>query len=496
LTGACIVLLERCSNPTDRNLNKIAFVYLDLAKGGLEVDEVLKTVEERERLLRTPNSNMFVIRFPSGAKALIRVYKQEDLYKYEGRLINLFFSTDDVLNRIKDSPLVVKLSTYFEPSFGNILYLYLTSRGDIKGVRNVGGEEFFYLTEESARSRKIPQEFLYPLLPSSDYMKFFTFTEVDWKKIKDEGGECYLFLAHKSRDELPESVRRYIELGERDANQGGIVLTKGKNKGKAVAKSAASQARREHKKYFYDWYDLGGVLESPIYATYGAQYWMRFVLSRFNCALDHRILALIPKQGVKFDEDELKALLTYLNSSFGQLQAEVRGRSTGGGMIELDVKPLSDFLVLDIKKLPRDAVERLAKLFDKLEEEARRLGGANEAENVFGSELTKELTGKEVKLDIGGLFNTVIKEIDYEVAKILGLEDIVEVVRSLVLDMVRRRLARVGEAKPSVLKGSEEVVELRKPRRSRKSVSEESTGVTRKLDEWMNENNKGISNEK
>jgi len=58
--------------------------------------------------------------------------------------------------------------------------------------------------------------------------------------------------------------------------------------------------------------------------------------------------------------------------------------------------------VLDVKRLPRDAVERLAKLFDKLEEEARRLGGADEAVNVFGSELAKELTGKEVEPSIEG----------------------------------------------------------------------------------------------
>jgi len=491
LIGACIILLERCSNNTERNSNAVAFVYLDLTKGSLEIDKLLEIVEEREQLLKGSNQSVQTITFPSGARALVKVYKQGDLYGYEGRLINLLFSTDDVLSKIKENPLAVKLSAYFEPSFGNILYLYLTSKGVVKGVRNVGGEEFFYLTEENVRKYGIPSEYLHPLLPSSDYMKFFTFTEADWEKIKSGGGESYLFLAHKPRNELPESVRRYIELGERDANQGGIVLTKGKNKGKAVAKSTASQTRREHRKYFYDWYDLGGVLEAPIYIARGTRYWVRFVLSKFSCALDDRILALIPKQGVKLDETELKALLAYLNSSFGQLQAEAKGRTAGGvAILELDVKPLGDFLVLDVKKLPRDTVEKLAKLFDKLEEEARRLGGADEVENVFGSELAKELTGKDVKPGIDGFFNTIIKEIDYEVAKILGLEDVVEVVRSLVLDMVRRRLARAGEARPSALKGSEEPAELRRPKRRSRSSSEGSTGITRRLDEWMRGENK------
>jgi hypothetical protein len=61
----------------------------------------------------------------------------------------------------------------------------------------------------------------------------------------------------------------------------------------------------------HDCYDFGGVVEAPIYATYGSQYWVKFVLAKYQCALDHRILALIPKQGVEFDEVELKALLAY-----------------------------------------------------------------------------------------------------------------------------------------------------------------------------------------
>jgi len=479
LVGACVVLLEKSSNAAERKSNPVAFIYLDLTRGKIEVDDVLKIVEERGKLLGSAKT----IEFPSGAKALVRVYKQEDLYNYEGRLINLLFNADYVLDRLKRSPYITKLSAYFEPSFGNIKYLYLASKGAVKGVRNVGGEEFFYLTEEGANSYGIPKEYLYPLLPSSEHMKFFTFAEGDWKKIRYGGGECYLFLAHKPRSELPESVRRYIDLGEKDADKGGIALSKGKNRGKAVAASAASQARKEHREYFYDWYDLGGVLEAPIYVARGARYWVRFALSKFNCALDDRVLALIPRQGVAFDEVELKALLAFLNSSFSQLQAEIKGRVAGGvALLELDVKPLSEFLVLDVKKLPRDVVERLASLFDKLEGEARRLGGADTAENVFGSELARELTGRGAGRGVQGLFNTAIREIDYEVARVLGLEDAVEYARALVLDLAKRRLGRAGEARPEVLRGSAEHVEPERPKREKRGRGEPPTA---RLDEFM-----------
>jgi hypothetical protein len=235
---------------------------------------------------------------------------------------------------------------------------------------------------------------------------------------------------------------------------------------------------------FYDWYDLGGVVEAPIYVARGARHWVRFVLARLQCALDDRILALIPRQGVQFGEVELRALLAYLNSSFTQLQAEVLGRAAAGvALLELDVRPLSSLLILDVKKLPRGDVERLAQFFDKLESEARRLGDAVSAENVYGSELAGELTGRtDVRPGVQGLFNTVIREIDYEVARVLGLEHLVESIRTLVLAMAGRRLARAREARREALRGSEELPRVERPRRGRRGSG--GRAPHRSLDEF------------
>jgi hypothetical protein len=325
------------------------------------------------------------------------------------------------------------------------------------GRPDVGGEDFFYLTEERAKSMGIPKEFLYPLLPSPRYLRFFAFTQGDWEELRKEGAKCYLFLCHKARNELPESVKSYIRLGEGPSAQIKLRRRPGETEGKPVSGSLAAQTRKKHSELFFDWYDLGGVIEAPIYVARGSQYWVRFVSAKYNCALDDRVLALIPKQGVVFKEVEVKALLSYLNSSFAQLQTEVMGRSTGGGMIELDVKPLNTFLVLDVKGLPREELERLAALFDALEVEARRLGGADAIENIFGSELAKDLTGKEnVKEGVPGLFNTVIREIDEKIGEILQMEALVEPVRAMVVELARRRLSRATKAKSEVLRGSEE----------------------------------------
>jgi len=469
LTGSCIIFLEKCGRNEDRESNKIALAYLNVKKGGIDVEELLKIVESKNNIsLSTEDYDI-----------VIRVYDQRLIRNVEEPIITLIFNVDDILRKLRESSYIVELGQYFEPTYGNMLYTVLYTRRVVRTRHaGVGGEEFFYLTEERARQHRIPTEFLYPLLPSSRNARFFTFTKDDWDELRKAGGECFLFLCHRSRNQLPREVQDYIRLGETE-----IRLSKGIHRGEPVSRSRAAEARRGLRQFFVDWYDLGGVIEAPISVSRGARYRIRFILSRFNVALDDRILALIPRQDVSFSEVELKALLAYLNSSFSQLQAEVRGRTAGGvALLELDVRPLSEFLIPDVRRLSREDVERLASLFDKLESEARGLGGADTAESIYGSDLAKELTGRDdVRRGVRGLFNIVIREIDYEVGRILGLgEGVVEAVRTMVVDLARRRLSRVREARTEAIRGSEEQA-VRRPRRTRRS----SGGVTRRLDEFM-----------
>jgi len=477
LIGTCIVLLEKCSNPQERDKNNVVFMYLRIKESEVKVDRILEIIDKASR----GESSGAIM----GEDYIVKVVNQGELKKKRIKWINYLFSVEEILKLLNKSKLIVPWASVFEPSYGNITYVYLASRGVIRGVRNPGGEGFFYLTDANVKKYNIPTEYVYPLIPSSRYLKFFTFKKEDWEVLRKRGTKCYLFLAHKPRHELPEAVRKYIELGEGSSAKIRLRRRKGEKEGRPVSESLASQTRRKYRQYFYDWYDLGGVIEAPLYATYGVQYWLRFILANFKCALDHRILALIPKQGVVFDEKELKALLAFLNSSFGQLQAEVKGRTTGGGMIELDVKPLSDFLILNVKKLSKEDVEKLAQLFDKLEAEARKLGGADTAESIFGSELAEELTGREVKPNVEGLWNTVIKEIDYEVARILVLEEIVEPLRTVVLELIRRRLTRGGKAKPEALKGTEKFPVIEREEETKKSRKRKGSEASMTLDVFL-----------
>lgn len=440
LIGACVILLEKESNVEKRMENNIVFVMLQ-PKKEVNVDAILKLIEEYSK--KPPGS------YRVSEELWIRVVPQNEVYESGERWIHYIFNPEELLDKLRRNPLTVRLSDYFDVSYGNILYLYLTSTGRIRGVRNVGGNEFFYLTEGRVRELGIPSEFLYPLLPSSRYLRFFTFTKNDWDELRRDKVECYLFLCHVPRDQLSKSVREYIKKGEGPNASIRLRRRPGEQEGRPVSESQASQERRRHPNLFYDWYDLGGVIPVNIFASYYAQYWHRFAFAPdINVALDADFMALILREGVQLTEPQIKALLAYLNSSIAKLYIEANGRSTGGGALALEAKVLNDMPVLNVMKLDEDVVRKLESLFNNLDFEARRLGSANDVENIFGSDLAKELTGEDVKPGIQGLFDTVIREIDYEVGRILGLSETeVEAVRTLVVDMARRRLSRAGEAR-------------------------------------------------
>jgi len=469
LIGTCIILLEKPAPGEPVDDNKTVFMHLHIPKGrAFKVEDILWAINNPEQ---------------AKERYWIKVYRQGDIPK-DKRWLDLLFEPGEILEVLKQNPLIKRVSEYFDSSYGNISYLYLTSIGKIRGVRNVGGNEFFYLTEERARELGIPREFLHPLLPSSRYLRFFTFTQRDWEELRKEGVESYLFLCHKARNEIPETVRNYIQLGEGPNAQIRLRRRPGEAEGKPVSESLAAQTRREHSDVFFDWYDLEGVVETPIIASRYAQYWHRFALATFTIACDDDLMTLVPRENITFTDDELRALLTYLNSSFAKLYFEASGRSTGGGALALEANVLEEMPILDVKSLPKEDIEHLAQLFDKLETETRKLGGANRVESVFGSELAKELTGRsDVREGITGLFNTVIKDIDHEVGRILGLENIVESARAMVLEMARRRLSRAGEARRGAIRGSEEIQEIERPRGRRRRRRGGNTNRT--LNEWL-----------
>jgi hypothetical protein len=179
-------------------------------------------------------------------------------------------------------------------------------------------------------------------------------------------------------------------------------------------------------------------------------------------ALDEGLVGFIPKETL--NPSHLKALLAYLNSNFVRLFIETHGRATGGGLIELDVSVANTLPILDVRRLNDSQVKMLATLFDKLENETRRLGGADTLENI-------------------DKLAPIINEIDDEVAKIIKVpEEIVKATRNLARSLMERRLARVVEAEPETIRG-EEKPRIKPPRKARRTVKEAE--LLTPLDKWL-----------
>lgn len=431
LIATCIFLLEKETSVKARNENKTTFIYMDTEA---KVEEILDALVN-----------------PDGWKDRFRinVVRQGDLPRNQ-KWIKALFKTDEIEKAILDSPLTILTSNLFEPRYSNILGV--SARG------GTGADRFFYLTKNDAEKWNLTDRYLSPLLVRSIYNKFFTFTQHDWKKLKDTNKPCYAFICHKHKKVLPNNIKEFIKWGETTR----LVRAKRGEERKTANMSMASRTREKNRKDFCGWYDLRGVINVPMFTSRKAQYHHRFVMFETpNYALDDGFIALIPRQ--KISESELIAELAYLNSDFARFFVEIYGRSTGGGLIELDEKSTGKIPILDYKEITKKQADILSDLFKKIESEARGIGGANTQENLE-------------KLQY------LVDELDIKIADILGLNiKLLEKIRKTVRTLYERRISRKEKARPETVKGEEEP-KIKPPKKRKKRGKEE---LHKPLTRWM-----------
>ena len=431
LIGTCIILLEKPYDGEDVDDNEVVFMYLDIPENrSFDIDGILKALEKPREV---------------GRVYLVRSFRQGDIPR-DQKWINLIFSSEEILSKLREK--TIPAGELFEISRGNSVWSIWAMK---HGRRpDLGAKNFFYFNENKVRQWGL-EGYVYPAITSARYVPNFIFSRRDWEELKNRGADCYLFMCHKPRGRLPRRVKEYIEWGETRCRTQ-IRGTRGG--GRPCHQAQACQERERQSKYFYGWYDLGGIENAPILAIYQSQYKTRFILNEINTVTYHAMIAFIPKK--RLSKLKLKALLTYLNSSFTQLYIESVARITGMGVAALEVQHAEEMPVIDVNRLDEDELKALANLFDKLDSAARRLGGASKRENMMK------------------LWDTVIAEIDYKVADILGLSrELADGARALAKIMMERRLQRAREARPQAIRGEEEYKPRRPPRARRRRRAEE-----------------------
>jgi len=423
LIATCVLLLEKEENREARDENKTTFLYVDKEA---KVEEILDAIE---------NPRGWADRFLSNS------IKQRYLSRDE-KWIKTMFKTDEIEKTIRASPFIISIKDVFEPRYGNILGV--SARG------GTGADKFFYLTEKDALKWGLTGKYVHPLLSSPRYSKFFTFTSEDWRELKDKGKPCYAFVCHEPRGLLSKNVKEFIDWGKKEP----LVRVKEGEEPKTANESTASIARERNRRNFYGWYDLGDVEFAPVHTSRRAQYYHRFVLSDLPIALDDSLITFIPKQKTKINEGLLKALLAFLNSDFSRFFIEIGGRTTGGGVIELDIKSAEKLPILNVEKLSQKQVQNLEEQFLRLESVTRKIGGADTQENLK-------------KLQV------IIENIDTIVDQALGLEKgFAAGLRRVTQVLSERRVSRTTEARPEAIKG-EEVSIIKPPKKPKRAKKED-----------------------
>jgi type I restriction-modification system DNA methylase subunit len=430
LVGACIILLEKPLEKESVNDNQTVLMYLNVPEGGsLRVDEILEILRRPEEATKATGQYR------------VKIVKQGELPR-DQKWINFIFNTEEILSELRSK--TIPAGELFEISRGNSLWSVWAMRNGRRP--DVGANSFFYLNKEEVERWGL-ERYAYPAITSVRHVKFFSFTEQDWKEVRDRGGDCYIFICHKPREELPESVLKYIKWGETECR---TQIRETRGGGRPCYLAQACQERERQRQYFYGWYDLGGVENAPIIGIRNSQYKVRFFRNAIGAVSYDNSICMIDKNGL--DELRIRALLAYLNSTFTHLYVESTGVISGGGIIQLNVEDMEEMPIIDVNNLGEDELSELAILFDRLDSEARRLGGADKRENIER------------------LWDTVIAEIDRKVAEILQLpEHLPEAARSLAMEMMKRRLARAEEARPTIIKGTTEEPKFKKTRRKEKS---------------------------
>lgn len=408
LITTTVILLEKCNDERERYNNETTFIRIPNSVEDIEADLLLNCIEKKEC------NNLFVNRV-----------KQENISR-ESKWLRYFFKSFTALEK---SPKSCLLGDLYEINKGNTEWHILT------GGAGDGAQPFFHLKPETVEERQL-NNYVHPAITDIRDVKFFTFGKSDWEALKNENKRCYMFICHKPRTELENSVLEYIKWGETDCR-----VSKKRGQGVICSKTAACKTR-EKRKGFYGWYDLGGVRPAQILAVYQAWHKTRFTLCEFPVATYHGILCFFPRNQVKLTKKQLKALLAYLNSSFAQFYIETEGRKSGGGIIALEISQAEKMPVLDPRKLSDKENQKLAFLFDTLEAKAREIGGATKREQIE-------------KLE------PILYRIDEEIAKILDIEEKeIRQIQETVKELINRRVSAARSVKRSAIRGEEPIVEI------------------------------------
>ena len=432
--NTCIVILEKCSVEKERTENLARFVYLKKTLRHFipatenewgkqierkdEIDKLIQTVLAHSKYYENDDLRVFPI-------------SQEDLWK-EGTEQEIL-----IPNTLKE-PKEKYASEYKGAKWGKylraprIFFTILEKAKDklvpLKEVANVrfgiktGANEFFYLTEEEIKRKKIEKEFWMHTDKKRNWNENKVFVKANELKspiVKKELLKNFVLFIDKDKRQLKKkNVLQYINSGERNDYH--------------ERPTCASRLPGRN------WYDLGENINDPIAFPERVRLRYIFFYNQDKVSLNKNLYGITPHK-----KSLTKSLCLILNSTFTFLCTELFSRQPGGGggPLDIDVAVAKDIFVPN-EKLISEYYKTISKN-NLLERNIETIF------NEIGTHNPSNVSLSKVKPDRRELDKIIMGDI-------LGLTDDeqLEVYRSVV-DLVKSRIekAKSVEKRSNMIEG-------------------------------------------
>lgn len=241
-----------------------------------------------------------------------------------------------------------------------------------------GKNSYFCLTQNEVNEWNIDKQSLSKIVRNSRSVPGYNYTHEDWKSEQDNGHEVWLLYYLEELDidnpnqVLPnESVENktlyaytVADANGADTDLSGLVK---------YLKHGMSDDVEAHDGYLArnrsPWYVVDRRDSPPILVTYMSRNGTRFIRNETNARNLSNLHGIY--MNVALSEDQMNALLAYLNSEFASEVVRRSGRTYSSGMDKIEPNELEEVPVLDPRELDNATVSDLSKLFDNLCEAGR-----------------------------------------------------------------------------------------------------------------------------
>ena len=404
--NTCIVILQKCADAIERDKNLVRFVYLNKPLTDLippAQDDRTAELKRRDAVAAIKDTILSHKSFYQNDDMRIYPKSQSELWiegfdeeegKYIGGKWGKYLRAPEIFFTILEK--------------GKGIFVPLKTVAKIRRGFTTGANEFFYLTEDQIKQKKIEKEFWMHKDKKGKWVPNYVIknpTETRKIALKPEQCKYYILMAHDTKDKLKgKKVLSYIISGERQKlHKRPTCFSRGKK-----------------------WYDLG-------FREFADALWIEFYFQSYRVIASEGIYESDKFYGIKFKEKSLVDVhIGFLNSTLFALYREIYGfLSLGLGASKMAVYLVKMLPVIKIDNLDKEIIKSLPNFVR--ESGDRAIGSVFEE---IGASSPDEVSLDCVKPDRRELDKIVMGDI-------LGLTDDeqLEVYRA-VIDLVKSRIDR------------------------------------------------------